>query len=1305
MKKFDAQKNGTTFFQAERRQKVSIATGCALLLLLMFTLMANGAYAQVPTLDYGSAQTYKQGTAITPLVPTASGVAPFGYSSTAIRVLNCGGNVAQGLAFDSNGNLFTGSDESNTTIEEFPGSGGAKIAYGPILGEPLAVATDMSDNLYVADLTGHAVYKIPAGGGPAITLSTAIQNPYGIAVDRLGNVFVLDSKLGNLWKLPATGDAVLLGNYGAARFLGMALDNNGNIYLSVYVYYNHESVIKIPPGGGPAITFGTPAFEVSGLVADPAGNVFVTGSGVQMLRAGGGSPVSIGPPQIGFGSSYLTLDKYGSIFVSTYEGYIKKIKRTGGYFISPSLPPGLNFDENTGIISGTPGLGTPPTNYVISAYNESGKTSTTISINILPASRDADLSMLKLSDGVLSPAFSPSITNYSTTVVNGVRSVKLTPITASPQSRVTVNGTAVADSATSAAIPLTGGANAISIVVTAPDKVTTKTYTLTVNKAVTGNDNLTWIKLSAGTLSPAFSAATTGYTVNVTNQVTHMTITPASGDADAMIKVNGATVASGAASPVIPLSIGANNVSIVVTSSNGSATKTYTITVNRPSGNNDNLSSITPSRGALSPAFAAATTNYTVNVVNGVTFMTVTATGDPDATIKVNGTTVASGTASSAIPLSLGANTISIAVTSSDGTATKTYTLTINRQASANALLKDLTLSNGTLSPGFSATMMSYSAGVGINLPSMTVTPYAGDPGATIRVNGIIVASGAVSARIPVSLGITTINIVVTAADGTTTKTYKLAINRGDYNSFLSSLAINAKTPPTGYSFYPYSLYFTANVGYEDSVCTVTPTKQSTTSMIKVNGVTVASGTASGPIPLAIGLNTINIVVTAQNGVAISDYQLAITRADLGIKGVATLSAITANRGKLTFQVFNDGAYQYIDRVVNGVSSISITPTATNPLATITVNGAAVRSGTASDPIALNAGIITINILVTAEDGRFTQAYTITVYRAGSNNAYLSSIKLDWGELSPSFAATTTSYTSNVPAQVASITISPIAQDSTANIFIDGVVLHSGNFWSFSLSPGANTFNLHVSIPGSAATKTYTLTINRALSPNADLLTMALSAGTLTPQFSPDIINYTANVPYSESTIRESVVAGDNSSAVQINGSGAFYEVGYQTIPLVVGSNTITTTVTESDGAVTGLGGAVTKTYTVTVTRAPAGSNSFPAGISNTKLAENSTSADVGIVVHQGISPNGDGINDYLVIDGILAYPDNKLSIMNRNGQLVFEAKGYDNASKVFDGHSNKNGQMQLPGTYFYSLEYTVNGIVKHKTGYLVLKY
>uniref|UniRef100_UPI0025F52DCD gliding motility-associated C-terminal domain-containing protein n=1 Tax=Mucilaginibacter sp. TaxID=1882438 RepID=UPI0025F52DCD len=93
------------------------------------------------------------------------------------------------------------------------------------------------------------------------------------------------------------------------------------------------------------------------------------------------------------------------------------------------------------------------------------------------------------------------------------------------------------------------------------------------------------------------------------------------------------------------------------------------------------------------------------------------------------------------------------------------------------------------------------------------------------------------------------------------------------------------------------------------------------------------------------------------------------------------------------------------------------------------------------------------------------------------------------------------------------------------------------------------------------------------------------------------------------------------------------------------------------------------------------------------------------IVVHQNVSPNGDGNSDALVIEGIAAHPDNKIQIMNRSGALVYEAKGYDNATKSFDGHSSTNGKLQQPGTYFYSLEYKDGNETKHKTGFIVLKY
>jgi small neutral amino acid transporter SnatA (MarC family) len=47
----------------------------------------------------------------------------------------------------------------------------------------------------------------------------------------------------------------------------------------------------------------------------------------------------------------------------------------------------------------------------------------------------------------------------------------------------------------------------------------------------------------------------------------------------------------------------------------------------------------------------------------------------------VNGTIVTSGSASGAIPLNVGPNTITVLVTAQDGTTTQSYTITVTRAA------------------------------------------------------------------------------------------------------------------------------------------------------------------------------------------------------------------------------------------------------------------------------------------------------------------------------------------------------------------------------------------------------------------------------------------------------------------------------------------------------------------------------------------------------------------------------------------------------------------------------------------------
>ena len=69
-----------------------------------------------------------------------------------------------------------------------------------------------------------------------------------------------------------------------------------------------------------------------------------------------------------------------------------------------------------------------------------------------------------------------------------------------------------------------------------------------------------------------------------------------------------------------------------------------------------------------------------------------------------------------------------------------------------------------------------------------------------------------------------------------------------------------------------------------------------------------------------------------------------------------------------------------------------------------------------------------------------------------------------------------------------------------------------------------------------------------------------------------------------------------------------------------------------------------------------------------------------GVVIHDGFSPNGDGINDNFVINHVSNFPNNNLKVYNRWGNLVFKKAPYDNS---WDGTWNQNSPIP-DGTYFY---------------------
>jgi alpha-tubulin suppressor-like RCC1 family protein len=192
------------------------------------------------------------------------------------------------------------------------------------------------------------------------------------------------------------------------------------------------------------------------------------------------------------------------------------------------------------------------------------------------------------------------------------------------------------------------------------------------------NADLSSLTASGGSLSPVFASDTLNYTLSVPYLTTSINIAGRPADLNASMQINGVSKPPGAINWTINLLEGSNTLSVLVTAQDGTTLKSYTLIVNRTSG--PSLSSFGLDSGTLSPAFNSNTTSYTVNVSSDTSSIAVTPTvTDATTSVNVNGTTVASGSASNPVNLVYGDNTMTTKVTSQDGSTTKTYTMLVTR--------------------------------------------------------------------------------------------------------------------------------------------------------------------------------------------------------------------------------------------------------------------------------------------------------------------------------------------------------------------------------------------------------------------------------------------------------------------------------------------------------------------------------------------------------------------------------------------------------------------------------------------------
>ena len=550
--------------------------------------------------------------------------------------------------------------------------------------------------------------------------------------------------------------------------------------------------------------------------------------------------------------------------------------------------------------------------------------------------------------------------------------------------------------------------------------------------------------------------------------------------------------------------------------------------------------------------FTPEQTFYTVQVGNDVTSTTVTATpthGAASYVVNKNGVY----DDDRVIPLDEGTNTITVVVTAADGRTTKPYTVVVERlRLSDDATLSALTLSG--VDPqdlGFSAATEDYRVDVASSSTSTTVTAIPNNGDATVEIDGV---EGTVRS-VDVLVGETEIEILVTAADSTT-KTYTVTVTRErakSDNAMLNDLRLMygdeeaQLTPGFASDVYTYRTTVAHGVSsvlvkYELSDTNAEGVEMRIGGAKDNNGVVANEGVVTlqaGVVPsvdLLVGVNTLTVEVTAENGTDTHEYEVTITRSEAS--NVATLESLSLDPGELMRQGGAVGGFApdvvlYVASVLHGDATTVLSLVKTNGTATVVVKHGGivgqndmVTGGTdvtgsvdATDsntlnydiplpaPVGSQASDTVVTIQVTAQDNTTTNIYVVTVTRPvepDSTDATLGVLTLtnpknSRAVLDSEFSPSETRYDISVGNDVTQIVVVAKPTDPDA----DSVVLRLGEAdlgSKAALADGvtvdlaepnvANVLTIKVTAEDGNATETYTVVVTRSLPPLSGVATL-----------------------------------------------------------------------------------------------------------------------------------------------------------------------------------------------------------------------
>ena len=254
----------------------------------------------------------------------------------------------------------------------------------------------------------------------------------------------------------------------------------------------------------------------------------------------------------------------------------------------------------------------------------------------------------------------------------------------------------------------------------------------------------------------------------------------------------------------------------------------------------------------------------------------------------------------------------------------------------------------------------------------------------------------------------------------------------------------------------------------------------------------------------------------------------------------ATLSALAISPGGLAPEF--DSAREdtdYTVTVLNSVASVRITPTVNGDGASVTVNGARVASGQASQAINLQGGInAPINIVVTAEAGN-TRTYRITVTRIDrSTDTRLAELAIR-GDVGQAIRVPVTNinavpgsnrldYTVRVDNDVQRVRVAYFTDNNDASATVDGMVVQARQLSAAIALPAvgeSRAIPIVVTAARGGAEATYTLTVRHVV--NAAPIIQGNTAPNYNEHDTMPVATYTATDDNPRSAITWSLEGAD----------------------------------------------------------------------------------------------------------------------------------------------------------------------------------